>query len=59
MIDQDLYNQEIQICREHKKKGGCSWGQCKTCGVIPLLYKLATGEVVDDNEKLKEMKEEI
>lgn len=56
-IENKIFDSEIAMCnRLHKKSRGCNWGKCKDCGVIPLLYKLHTGLVVEnkkDAEKLK------
>ena len=41
-----------------EKKDGCGWGKCVDCGVIPLLYKLHKGQLLEDNEA-KRTKEEI
>ncbi len=60
LISKDVFEREIALCKEmNKKSGGCCWGRCKTCGVIPLLHKLYNGELIDDGEKLKELKEEL
>lgn len=56
----DVYKKETKTCAKmFKEKQGCAWGRCETCGVVPLLYKLETGTIVDDTEELKKLKEEI
>ncbi|MEI6529416.1 MAG: hypothetical protein WCN88_03400 [Candidatus Falkowbacteria bacterium] len=56
----DVYKKETKTCAKmFEEKQGCAWGRCETCGVVPLLYKLETGVVVDDMEDLKKLKEEI
>ncbi|MFA5130898.1 MAG: hypothetical protein WC467_00565 [Patescibacteria group bacterium] len=56
----DVYKKETKMCaRMFKEKQGCAWGKCATCGVVPLLYKLETGSVVDNEEDIKALKEEV
>jgi len=48
------------MCRElFKKQKGCNWGKCQDCAVIPLLYKLYEGEVVEDKREVKKLKDKI
>ncbi len=42
-----------------ENKGGCNWGKCKNCGVLPLLHKVATGEIIENAEEIKKLKVEI
>lgn len=60
---------EIKICLniiENKGMDKCKWGYCGHCGVPYLLWKMKTGEVIDDDKielpemivKLKESLEE-
>lgn len=46
------------MCRELSKKNGgkCNWGECEKCGVIPLLFKLSRGDVVEKEDDVKELK---
>jgi len=54
------YQAEFQMCRElHAKNQGCAWGKCEKCGVIPLLHKLATGEVLEKAEEIDNLKQKI
>jgi hypothetical protein len=56
----DVYKKETKMCAKlFKEKQGCAWGKCADCGVIPLLYKFETGEVVEDENEVKELKNEI
>lgn len=56
----DIYKKETKMCAQlFKEKQGCNWGKCADCGVVPLLYKLETGEVVEDMESVKKLKDEI
>lgn len=60
VIKKSVFDREILLCKELSKKNGkCGWGKCKDCGVIPLLYKLHKGEVIEDKEKVKKLKDEI
>ncbi len=43
----------------YKEKGGCNWGKCDECGVVPLLHKLSTGEVVEDKEEVEKLKKKV
>ena len=38
------------------EKGGCAWGTCASCGALPPLRKMATGETVDDPERVAAIK---
>jgi len=43
-----------------KENGGkCNWGICKKCGVLPLLYKLHKGILLEKPEEIKELKNKI
>ena len=56
----DVYKKETKACAKlFKEKGGCKWGRCAECGVIPLLYKFETGIVVESAQDIKDLKDEI
>lgn len=56
----DVYKKEIKMCRElYQKRQGCGWGKCDECGVIPLLHKFETGEVVENCEEIIKLKNKI
>jgi len=56
----DVYKKEIKMCRRlFQEKQGCGWGKCEACGVIPLLHKFETGEVIEDEDNLRELKDRI
>jgi len=61
MIEEELFEQEIGMCRElFKRNGGkCNWGECSKCGVIPLLHKLYRSEVVESEGDIKKLKDAI
>ena len=56
----DVYKKETKMCAKlFKEKQGCNWGKCSGCGVIPLLYKFETGQLIESEEAVKELKEKI
>lgn len=60
IINKEVFDREIALCGELSKENGgkCGWGECMKCGVVPLLYKLHKGELLED-EKAEKTKEEI
>lgn len=57
-MNKETFKKEIAMCRKLSKKNGgkCNWGECKKCGVIPLLYKLYNSKLLekkDDIDKIK------
>ena len=58
VISKEIYEKEIAMCKELHKSGKCCWGNCKDCGVIPLLYKLHTGQIIH-GEELEKLKKKI
>lgn len=60
LIEKEVFDREISLCKEmFKKDGGCCWGKCENCGVLLLLNKLYKGELIDDKEEIKKLKDEI
>ena len=61
IIKKEVFDREISICRTLSKEnlGKCKWGRCKNCGVIPFLYKLHKGELLEDPIKIAETKNKI
>ena len=57
-MEKEIFDKEISMCRELSKKnnGRCNWGECEKCGVIPLLFKLAKGDIVEKENDVKELK---
>lgn len=51
IVKKEIFNREILLCQQLAKenKGKCGWGKCKDCGVVPLLWKLHKGELLEDN----------
>ena len=60
-ITKDVFDKEIAICKKDsiKNKGKCNWGKCKDCGVLLLLQKLYKGELIEDKNEIKKLKNEI
>ena len=60
-IKQKVFDKEISLCREFfkKNKGKCAWGKCKDCGVIPLLYKLRKGQLLENPAEIKKTKKKV
>lgn len=60
-IDKNIFDREISMCKKLNKKneGKCCWGECKCCGVIPLLFKLHKGEFLEKPEEIEKIKAEI
>ncbi len=57
LIEQEVFNKEIKMCKELYNKGNvCAWGKCDQCGVIPLLHKLFKGEVLEEKQQIIELK---
>lgn len=61
IIKKEVFDREITLCKKLSKENGgkCGWGRCKDCGVIPFLYKLHKGELLEDSVKIAEIKEKI
>lgn len=61
IIKKEVFDREIALCRQLAKenKGKCGWGRCKDCGVIPFLYKLHKGRLLEDPAKIAKIKENI
>ena len=56
----DIFEKEIEMCRNLSKKNWwCNWGKCEQCGVIPLLYKLNKGILLEEKDKIDEVKNKI
>jgi hypothetical protein len=61
IIDQETFDREITLCKILHKNNNlkCSWGKCEHCGVIPLLYKLHKGQLIEDPKELSKLKNDI
>lgn len=60
-MEKEIFEKEISMCRELSQKNGgkCNWGECEKCGVIPMLYKIEKGEIYENEEEAKQLKEKI
>jgi len=60
IIKKEVFNREIALCKmlSKKNKGKCGWGRCKDCGVIPILYKLHKGQLLENPIKITKIKNE-
>jgi len=60
-MKKEVFNREINLCRrlskENKRK--CAWGICKNCGVVPFLYKLYKGKLLEKPAEIKKVKSKI
>lgn len=61
IIDQKVFERELALCKKLNKdnSGNCGWGECANCGVIPLLYKLHKGELLEDPAEIAEIKNKL
>jgi hypothetical protein len=62
MISKTVFEREILLCQKLNKDSGnrgCGWGKCKDCGVIPLLYKLHKGILIEDKKELNFLRKKI
>lgn len=57
-ISKEIYEKELEMCKQLHKEGKCCWGNCEECGVLALLYKLHTGQIIHGKE-LEEFKLKI
>jgi hypothetical protein len=57
-IKKETFEKEIAMCQKLSEKNGgkCNWGECKKCGVVPLLYKLGKGELYENKAEIKRIK---
>ncbi|MDD5639406.1 MAG: hypothetical protein PHR47_01185 [Candidatus Pacebacteria bacterium] len=58
-MEKETFEKEIAMCQKLSKKNGgkCNWGECKKCGVIPMLYKLGKEENYEEKESVKKLKD--
>ena len=61
IIKKEVFDREIALCKKLAKenKGKCEWGRCKNCGVIPFLYKLHKGKLLEKPTEIKKTKSKI
>lgn len=61
IIKKEVFNKEILLCNmlAKKHKGKCGWGICKYCGVIPFLYKLHKGQLLEKASEITKIKKKV
>jgi xanthine dehydrogenase iron-sulfur cluster and FAD-binding subunit A len=60
IISKEVFDRESKICRQmNREKGGCAWGECDACGVIPLLFKLHKGELLEGKAEIEAAKNQV
>lgn len=61
ILNKEVFDREIALCQMFSKdnNGKCCWGECSNCGVIPLLYKLHKGKLVEKPQELTQLRKEI
>lgn len=61
IISKEVFDREILLCKKlfKENKGKCGWGECKKCGVIPLLYKLHKGKLLEKPTDLIKIRKKI
>lgn len=61
IIKKEVFDREIALCQKlwRENKGKCGWGKCQDCGVIPFLYKLHKGQLLEDPAKIAKIKNMI
>ncbi len=61
VISEEVYEREMQLCKNLSFENWwkCGWWVCKDCWVLPLLYKLHKGKLLEDPECIKKFKNEI
>lgn len=61
VISQEVFDREIALCKMLHQENGkkCGWGMCAQCGVIPLLYKLYKGQLIEKPEELNKIRKEL
>jgi hypothetical protein len=54
IITKPVFEREIVLCQQLSKenKGKCGWGKCKDCGVVPLLFKLHKGQLLEKDAEI-------
>ena len=60
-ISKEIFEIEINMCKKLFQDEGkkCNWGECDKCGVVPLLYKLFKGKLLETDSEIDELKSKI
>lgn len=58
IIKKQVFKRELALCKKLSKANGgnCGWGVCKDCGVIPFLYKLHLGVLLEDPREIAKVR---
>lgn len=61
IIKKEVFDREITLCKNLAKenKGKCGWGICEKCGVLPLLFKLHQGLLLEDPKEIAEARNKL
>lgn len=61
IINKETFERELSLCKmlSNENNQKCGWGSCEKCGVIPLLYKLHKGQLIENPEEITKIKDEI
>lgn len=61
IINNEVFRRELALCRKLSRENGgkCGWGKCKNCGVIPFLYKLHEGKLLENPDEIKKAKDKV
>ena len=61
IVKKEVFERELALCKKlsRKHKGKCGWGECKKCGVVPLLYKLRKGKLLEKPAEIAKAKNKI
>jgi len=57
-ISKELFQKEIDIYKQLSKENvnKCNWSKYDNCCVIPLLYKIHKGILLEDEQEIKYIK---
>ena len=60
-IDKEVFDREIALCKmlSGSNVNKCGWGICENCGVLPLLYKLHKGQLIEKPEDINKLRKEL
>lgn len=60
-ISEHVFKRELEMCKKLSRENGgkCNWGKCEDCGVIPLLYKLGKGILLEDPKEIENTKNQV
>jgi hypothetical protein len=61
IIKKEVFDREVKLCKKLSKenRGKCGWGKCKECGVIPLLYKLHKGKLLEKSAEIERTRSKL